>query len=280
MHPPLLERVRSLHALGVGLVLGGLLLGGMGCTSSGEREASPFLPSDTITSAVDRDSAFAMLNTMRRTAFDSAFARLGDYAVTRHVRTEQMTPAGSTTASRFHEIRYRPGDERGTIQGRDSSGTFRDGGLFGRVAPDSDPAARSANVAAQILPDQPAYIEPRTREAFRYALRADTVRDLPVYVLEATARAHGTGRDQGVRYACLRIHRPSRQLIGLTLVRDDQVLLFGEDSRMSLDLQRAADGTWVPHESRVRAVLYVPFRTPRQFRTVSAFYAYESSSAD
>ena len=232
------------------------------------------MPSDTITSAVDRDSALAVLTAMRRTAFDSAFTRLSDYTVTRSVRTEQMTPAGTTTAVRSYEIRYPPGTERGTIERRDSSGTFRDGGLFGRVAPEADPAARPENVAAQILPDQPAYVEPRTREAFRYALRAGTIRETPVYTLEATARAYGTGQDQGVRFARLRIHRPSNQLIGLTLVRDDQVLLFGEDSRMSLDLQRTADGAWVPRESRVRAVLRVPFRTPRRFRTVSTYSNY------
>jgi hypothetical protein len=211
---------------------------------------------------------------MRRTAFDSAFVRLGDYAVTRSVRTEQMTPAGTTTAVRSYDIHYQPGTERGTIQRRDSTGTFRDGGLFGRVAPESDPAARPTNVAAQLLPDQPPYIEPRTREAFRYALRADTVRGTPVYLLEATARAYGTGRDQGVRYARLRLHRPSRQLIGLTLVRDEKVLLFGEDSRLHLSLQQGPDGSWVPQTSRVRAVLYVPFRTPRQFRTVSTYDGY------
>lgn len=251
-----------------------MFLGGMGCTSSGERPASPFMPSDTITSTVDRDSALAVLTSMRRTAFDSAFVRLKDYAVTRTVRTEQLMPSGKTAAVRSYEIQYQPGAERGTIQRRDSTGTFRDGGLFGRVAPESDPAAWPTNVAAQILPDQPAYVEPRTREAFRYALRAGTFQDTPVYVLEATARPYGTGRDQGVRYARLRLHRSSRQLIGLTLVRDEQVLLFEEDSRMSLSLRRAADGAWVPRGSRVRAILSVPFRTPRRFRTVSSYTNY------
>jgi hypothetical protein len=279
MHPPLFERAFSLHVLGTALVLGGLLLGGTGCTSSSQGE-SPFMPSDTITSSVDRDSALAVLTSMRRTAFDSAFVRLSDYAVTREVRTEQLTPAGTPTAERSYEIRYAPGAERGTIERRDSSGTFRDGGLFGRVAPESDPAARPENVAAQMLPDQPAFVEPRTREAFRYALRTETVRNTPVYTLEARARARGTGQDQAVRYARLRLHRHSRQLIGLTLVRDEEVLLFGEDSRMRLDLQRTADGVWVPRESRVRAVLRVPFRTPRHVRTVSAFYEYETSPAE
>jgi hypothetical protein len=281
MHPPLIERVFSLHVLGTVLVLGGLFLGGAGCTSSAERAESPFVPADTVASAVDRDSALAVLTALRRTAFDSAFAALDDYRFMRYVRTEQMMPAGTTTAVRSYALRYPAGGGRGTIQRRDSAGTFRGGGLFGRVAPDRDPAARPPNVAAQMLPDQPAYVEPRTREAFRYALRADSLRDgTPVHVLTVRARNRGTGREQGVRYARLLIHRSSNQLIGLALVRDDQVLLFGEDSQLSLRLRRAPDGTWVPHVARVRASVHVPFRSPRQFRTVSAFYAYESSSAD
>jgi len=281
MHPPPLKRVCSLHVLGTVLLLGSVLLGGIACTESGGRASSPFVPSDTLTSAVDRDSALAVLTAMRRTAFDSAFVRLSDYAVTRSVRTEQMTPAGTTTAVRSYEIRYQPGNEHGTIQRRDSSGTFHGGGVFGRVAPNRDPRGRPPNVAAQLLPDQPAYVEPRTREAFRYALQADSLSgEIPVYVLEVTARAHGTGKDQGVRYARLLVHRPSNELIGLTLVRDDQVLLFGEDSRMSVRLRRAPDGTWVPHVARVRASVDIPLRAPRQFRTVSAFYAYEPSPAE
>lgn len=278
MHPPLLKRVCSLHVLGGVLLLGSVFLVGTGCTSSGGRTGSPLVPSDTITSAVDRDSALTVLTSMRRAAFDSAFIALDDYAVTRYVRTEQMTPAGTTTAVRSYELRYTPGTERGVIQRRDSSGTFQGGGFFGRVAPDRNPRSRPPDVAAQLLPDQPAYVEPRTREAFRYALRGDSLSNgSPVYVMEVTARAHGTGKEQGVRYARLLIHRPSKQLVGLTLVRDDQVLLFGEDSQMSVQLRRAPDGRWVPYVTRVRTSVHIPLRTPRQFRTVSAFYAYESS---
>lgn len=275
MHPPLLKRARSLHVFVALLVLGGLLLGGTGCTSSDGQSPPPFMPSDTITSAVDRDSALAVLTSMRRTAFDSAFARLSEYAYTRSVRTEQMTPAGTTTAVRSYELRYRTGGERGTFKRRDSTGSFRDGGFFGRVAPDRDPRARPPNVAAQLLPDQPAYVEPRTREAFRYALQPDMLAgEIPVYVLEVTARSRGTGREQGVRYARLLLHRSSRQLIGLSLVRDDEVLLFGEDSRMSVQLQRAPDEAWVPHVTRVRAIVHVPLRTSRRFRTVSTYDNY------
>jgi hypothetical protein len=275
MHPPRSEHARSLHALvAVALVVGALGLAG--CGGPGARPDPAFVPSDTITSAVGRDSALAVLTSMRRTAFDSAFAVLDRYHVTRTVRTEQLSPSGVATAVRSYTLRYAPAPERGVVQRRDSTGTFRGGGLFGRVAPARNPADRPADLTGQVLPDQPAYVEPRTREAFRYALRADTLlTETPVYVLEATARDRGTGRDQGVRYVRLLIDRASRQLVGLTTVRADAVLLFRENSRFSIHLRRTPDGaSWVPHVTRTRASVHVPFRTPRQFRTVSAFYDY------
>jgi hypothetical protein len=235
------------------------------------------MPADTITSAVDRDSALAVLSSMRRTAFDSAFVELDEHAFTRYVRTEQLDSSGRATAVRSYELRYPTGTGAGRIQRRDSIGAFRRGGVFSRVAPERNPTERPANLAAQVLPDQPAYVEPRTREAYRYALQTDTLLDgTPVYVLEATARDYGTGRDQGIRYARLRLDQASRELIGLTVVRADAALLFGENSRLTIHLRPGADDpqTWVPHLTRVRASVNVPFRTPRQFRTVSAFYAY------
>ena len=278
MHPPRSEHARSLHALvGVLLLVGGVGLAG--CGGPADRPAPAFVPADTITSAVGRDSALAVLTSMRRTAFDSAFAALDRYAVTRYVRTEQLSPSGAVTALRSYAVQYPDGrrDGPGTVQRRDSAGTFRRGGLFGRAAPARNPAERPANVAGQVLPDQPAYVEPRTREAFRYALGTDTLEDgPPVYVLEATARDRGTGREQGVRYVRLLVDRASRELIGLTTVRADEVLLFRENSRFHLRLRRApgAPQNWVPLVTRTRASVHVPFRTPRQFRTVSAYYNY------
>lgn len=258
------------------LLLGGLLSVLSGCSPSAPPD-SPFQPSDTIRTSVERDSALAVLTSMQRTAFDSAYAVLKEYPVSRYVRTEQLDSSGVVTAVRSYTVRYSRGarTDSGRVVRRDSTGTFRSGGFFGRAAPARNPTGRPPNVATQVLPDQPAYVEPRTRDAFRYALRADTLQDdRPIYRLEATARNRGTGRDQNVRYVRLLIDRSSRELIGLSLVRAGRVLLFREQSRMSVRLRRAPDGAWVPHVTRVRASVDVPFRTPRQFRTVSAFYNY------
>lgn len=276
MHPPRIEHARSLHVLVAVCLFGGAVLG---CSSSPDVE-SAFLPPDTIATAVERDSAISVLSSTRRAPFDSAFSALGTYSVTRSVRTEQRAPDGAVTAIRSYVLRYAPGAEPGTLLRQDSTGAFRSGGLLGRAAPARNPRDRPTDVAEQILPDEPAYVEPRTREAYRYALQADTLHDTPVYVLEARARDRGTGRDQNVRFARLLLEQDSRTLIGLTVVRAGRVLLFEENSRMRLQLRRAPDGTWVPHVSRIRASVTVPFRTPRQFRTVSAYYDYDPSPAE
>jgi len=270
------KRAPFLHAVLVGALLAGATLGSLGCTTptSGEGDP-PFLSADTASRAVPRDSTLAVLTSMKRAAFDSAFATLDDYAVTRHLRTDRLTPSGTTVAVRAYTVRYPPGTDPGHILEGDSSGTFRHGGLLSGTLSTGPPSQRPSNVAALALSDQPAYLAPRTRDAYEYILRADSLRDgTPTHVVTARARAAGTGQDQGVRYARLELERATRNLIGLTVVRAEQALLFSENSRLTLQLRRAPDGAWVPGVSRFRAMVDAPFRTPRQFRTVSAYYNY------
>jgi hypothetical protein len=278
MHPPRSEHARSLHAfVAVCLLVGGGL--GLGGCGPAEAPTARFLPADTLASGPPRDSVLAVLSSMRRAAFDSAFAVLGDYAVTRAVRTEQLDSSGAVTALSTAAVRYAPGTGAGRLLRRDSTGAFRGGGLLGGAAPTAAPTARPADLAAQMLPDQPAYVERRTREAYRYALRADTLRPgPPVYVLEARARSAGPGREQGLRYARLLLDRRSRELIGLTTVRAHEGLVFREHSRLSMRLRRLPDGRWGPFVTRVRARLQVPLHAPRHIRTVSAFYDYSLRS--
>lgn len=284
MQPSPLERARFLQMVAGGLLLVGVAVGGAGCTSPAPQAGTyaPFGTVDTMaTTEVARDSVLAVLAHMNRTAFDSAFAQLDAYAVTRHVRTEQLDTIGVATA--FHErtLRYPPGTSDGTVQHADSAGSFREGGVFSSITPAQQPTARPADLAAQALADQPAYLAPRTQEAYRYALRRDTLlNDTPVFVVEAKVRRDERGEDQGIQYARLTIDHSSHELVGLTTVRASRILLFRENSQITIRLRSAPDGEWVPHLTRFRAVVDVPFRTPRQFRTVSAYYGYEEREED
>ncbi|MEF8865040.1 MAG: hypothetical protein V5A20_04680 [Salinibacter sp.] len=277
MQPAPLKRARFLH-----IVMGGWLLvvGSLGCTSPPEhgRGSAAFGALDTTEATdVPRDSVLAVLSRLNRTAFDSAFARLDAYAVTRHVRTEQLDTTGAVTAHRTRTLRYSPGTAPGTIQRADSAGRFQAGGLLARLTPAQSRRARPGNVAPQALPDRPAYLAARTQEAYRYALRRDSLLDgTPTHVVEAKARLDERGADQSIRYARLTIDRASHELVGLTTTRASQLLLFRERSQVTLRLRRAPDAAWVPHLTRVRALVDVPLRAPRQFRTVSAYYGYDT----
>ena len=286
MQPPPSKRARFLHVIVGGLLLVGVVVGGAGCTNPPLPPGtySPFGTIDTIaTTEMSRDSVLAVLSRMNRTAFDSAFAQLDDYAVSRHVRTEQMDTTGATTAYRSLTIRYPSGSGAGTVRRADSAGAFREGGLLSGITPAQQRTAKPANLAAQALTDQPAYLAPRTQEAYRYALRRDSsLYGAPVFVVEAKARSGERGRDQDIRYARLTIDRRSHELVGLTTARSSRILLFRESSQLTIRLRPAPDSRedWVPHLTRFRALVGVPFRTARQFRTVSAYYGYAGMRTD
>jgi len=277
MQPAPSKRARFLH-----IVVGGglLVLGSLGCTHPPEHGGTyaAFGALDTIEATdASRDSVLAVLAQLNRTAFDSAFARLDAYAVTRDVRTEQLDTTGATTAYRTRTLRYPPGTGLGTIQQADSAGQFQAGGLLASLTPSQPPRARPGNLAGQVLSDQPAYLAPRTQEAYRYALRRDSLLDgTPTHVVEAKVRSGERGAGQGLRYARLTIDRASHELVGLTTTRASQILLFRERSQITVRLRRAPDRRrgWVPHLTRTRAVVDVPLRAPRQFRTVSAYHGY------
>lgn len=283
MQPPLFKRARFLHVVVGGLLLIGMSGGTLGCSSSasGPEGYTSFGVIDTIsTTEASRDSALAVLGRMNRTPFDSAFSALSEYTVTRHVRTEQLDTTGTTTAHRTLTLRYPPGDSNGAVQRADSAGSFRGGGLLSGITPAQEPTARPANLAAQTLPDQPAYLAPRTQEAYRYALRRDSLLDgRPVIRVEAKARTDERGADQSIRYARLTIDRASNALVGLTTSRVSRLLLFRENSAITIRLRHTPENSpvpWVPHLTRFRAVVDVPLRSPRQFRTVSGYYGYAS----
>lgn len=280
MQPPPPERARFLQMLLGGALLAGLLLGTSGCTDSAGpgRGYSPFGPLDTLTATdASRDSALGLLSRMNRSAFDSAFVRLDEYSFTRRARTEQLDTTGATTAYRTQTIRYRTGSDTGSIVESDSAGSFRDGGALSSITPTQDRQSMPANLAVQSLEEQPAYLAPRTQESYRYALATDTLLDgTPAYVIEAKARSYGSGADRGIRYARLTLDRVSLQLVDLTTTRASRILLFRENSLLRVGLQRAPTDSsqWVPRVTRFRALVDVPFRAPRQFRTTSAYFDY------
>lgn len=272
--PAAARRAGGLVAALVAVLLGAGLLAGCGP----DAPPPPFARATLAFAETPegRADALALLDTIQTTAMDSAFARLARQAYTRHVRTQQTGP-GAVRAARTQVVRY---DATGgaTVVRIDSAGTFPDGGL---LAPTPDPTARLTAFPADALPDDPPYRTPRTQEAYRYRVRPDTLAGgLPVRVLEIQRRADAV-QQPVIQRARLFVEADGRQLVALDLVRVSSAVLFGEASRVYVQLQRAPDAgdgpaaAWRPLLARTWAHVDARLRQPLLLETTSAFYDFE-----
>lgn len=282
MQPVLTEHARFLQSVGarvmISVLVGVLTLSLLGCerppTANGEPLFAPSAPPSPPPPA-ERDSALAVLSRMKRSVFDSAFVHLDGYGFVREVRTERLTPSGEVTAWRTRTLQYSPDGAPPRVLRSDSTGSFGDG-MLTVLAPSAAPGARPANAAAYAFPDDPAYLSPRTQEAFHFYLRrGPTMGDRATRVVEIRPKRNPDGRDQALRFARLTVARGTNQLLAAHAVRAERVLLFREDSELIVRLQPAPDGrAWVPAESRFRARVDVPLRTPQRFYTESTYSDY------
>lgn len=290
MHPLRAERARSLHRLVGASVLFSVLLsvlvaaavlggcsGGSGspetAQTGSDRGTAVFAPARSIgePEAAERDSALAVLMSMQRAVFDSAFARLADRSYTRRLRTEQIDPAtGTTIARREQTVRRDESTGAATVVSTADSGAAFESGPLDTFVPTSDPTDVPQNLAESAFPDDPAYLSERTRESFRYRLRPTTIEGRSAWTIRIQARPE-QGADQSIRYAELIVLRDSRELVAASTIRSENVLLFREESRMAIRLQSESDGTWLPAETRFRARIDIPFREAVEFRTVSTY---------
>jgi len=277
MHPPALEHVHSLRKdclRGVVLTLLATCWT-MGCATE-PPDPRMLGPNDALFTATsdERSAALTVLDSLQQNTLPAAFDRLARYAFTHRVETVQRPPEGPITARRTEVLRFPPPDstQRPLLVQADSAGSF-DGGWLDALAPKGRDGL--IDRAQYVLPDDPAYLEPRRREAFRYRLRPDTAfGERTVRVVEIRAQPGELGADQAIRHARLFVEPNTHELVGLYLVRTETSLLFREDSRMLARLRPAPDSGWVPDVTRLDARLDMPLRTARFFRLDASFSAY------
>lgn len=276
MHPSPCKHNRSLR-IGLAVALLAWLLSALGCNSHSS-PAAFYGATDTLfqSTAKERAAALEALQSMKQGPFKSAFARLPAYAFTRYVRTDQFAPGGQRTAFEERVARFHPdaGTLQHTLLRRDSAGSF-EFDTFDRFAPTGTPDTVPTRLPRHLLPEDPPYLAPRTRERYRYRLFSDTLASgTAVQAVEVHVRPIEGSDAPSIRHARLYIEPESRNLVGIYFVRSDQAALFREDSRFFASLRPAPDSGWVPHVTRFRARVAVPLRTPQEFRTVSAYYDY------
>lgn len=246
-----------------------------GCRTSSEPPGEPS-PETYQQDPDERDAVMAVLQTMKQDAIREAFARLPAYRYRQYLRTEQFDATHHRTAVAERVMRFDvPGRERvPTILQADATGTFETGTL-GRFVAASHDEHDVATWPQHVLLDDPPYLAPRNQEAFTYRFLPDTTFwGAATQVIEVRARP-GYGDAQSMRHTHLYLDRASGELVGVYLERAEGDLFFREESRFYLRLRPAPDAGWVPYTARFIARLRLPFRAPRKFRSVSAFYGYE-----
>ena len=232
-----------------------LLLALGACTEAPPASPGPDDPAE-------RDSVFALLQSVNTNTFEAAFERLAatPYRVT--TRTEQLGADGEVVASRSRTYSVTP--RAAELVAADSSGAF-DYGAFDRFASETEALpAFAESPAAHVLPAEPAYLDPRGRAAFLFETAGDTLLgDRRVRILTVRARP-GEGDDQPLRAARLYLDTAGA-LVGARVERRQGSMLFEEASTRALFLQPAPEG-WLPHRLSVASHIGAPLAAPRRFR--------------
>ncbi len=238
-----------------------------------ERPPVPLPPDE----AAERDSVLALLRVLDAADLTAAFDRLGRASYQVEVRTEQLGPDGTPAATRTRTLRVTPGGP--TLLAADSTGTF-DYGAFGRLVDHHGSGdAPGVNPVALVLPEEPAWLDPRGREAFRFAFAPDTLlggRRARVLTVEARP---GEGDEQPLRRARLYLDAKTNTLVGFRLHRRLESVLFGEASEALVLLHPGPDG-WRPHRARFATALDAPLAARRRFRLTRRYtYPTEATSS-
>lgn len=241
----------------------------------GGPDPAPLSPDE----AAARDSALALLSAADTAPLADAFERLDAFRYRVVMQTEQLGEATPTARwTIVAEITPTADGPRTDIVDSDSTGTFDYGGFSALTSDASESPLASENPAPLVLPEDPAYLDPRGREAYTFGFAPDTVLGgQPVQIVTVDAREGE--EDQALRRARLYLHRDSGALVGVRLERRTESLVFGERSDATIMLQPGPAGGWLPHHTRVEAAVDALFADSRRFRITRRYDAFEPAAA-
>jgi hypothetical protein len=251
-----------------------LLLPLAACT---EAPPAPLSPAD----AAERDSVLALLRAADSDALAAAFNRLDAFRYHVEVRTEQLSADGRAEAVRTVAAEVTPNGDAPLLDVvlADSTGAFDYGGfaLFASE-PDAKPLP-AENPAALVVPEDPAYLDPRGIEAYRFRFAPNaTLGDRRVRVLTVEARP-GEGDDKTLRHAQLYLDPATGDLVGIRLQQRMASPLFSERSDATILLQPGPAGGWLPHTTRFETTLDALFTAKRHFRLSRRYSEFAPAAA-
>jgi hypothetical protein len=226
-----------------------------------------------------RDSALALLADADDAPFANAFERLDAFRYRVVTQTEQLgeaTPVAQRTV--VAEVTPTADGPRIDVVDDASTGAF-DYGAFSVLTSDAPERPLAVeNPAPLVLPEDPAYLDPRGREAFAFGFAPDTVLGgQPVRIVTVDAREGED--DEPLRSARLYLHRGSGALVGVRLQRRTESPIFTERSDATILLQPGPAGGWLPHYTRVETAVDALFADGRRFRITRRYVDFEPAAA-
>lgn len=223
-----------------------------------------------------QDSIFAYLTSIDQAAFTNSFDQLDEKTFTRYTRTEQFDGENFLIAFEERVIRHSGSATRREFDliDHDSAGVF-DYGYLRRFVSDSEISQDPMDFARRIVPEDPAYMSPRNRDAYAYRPLPDTLMgDVSARAIEIRARPE-LGDGQSIRLVRLYVDRDLDRLIAMYVERIDQAMWYREESLFYLHIRGTSDDRWMPYNTRFETRITIPFRSAQRFRTASTYYAYE-----
>jgi hypothetical protein len=216
----------------------------------------------------ERDEAITLLERSGTDLLDASFQALDRRSHTLREHLHQLDEAGRISAFRRRTIVHEP-PETETVSS-ESEGTF-DFGAFGRFVSFDDLDRLPQNPVPFLLAEDPPFLTPRGRDVYHFAFEPDTtLGGVRVRVVAVTAIPREAD-DQPLRWARLFIEPGAEQIVGISLRRHSQNVLFGETSLLEVMLAPRPDGTWLPQRSDYRVALRAALTATRRFQLLREY---------
>ena len=206
------------------------------------------------TAGANEEAAFALLSSLDAGAVTEAYQRLDGYAYTVEVRLTEEHAGERRQAQRRLTRRPTP-DGVATrvvaVEGAWGEEAWGDGAF---------------NPLPPLLPDEPAFLTPQSREQYRYTVRPDTtIRGRRLRVVEARLRPEA-GDEQAIRRARFLIDPRSDAVLGVEVDRASASALFDETGHAAVYLRPGPDDAPVPAHAVAETMVDVSGAPPRRLR--------------
>ncbi|NNF57764.1 MAG: hypothetical protein HKN04_05935 [Rhodothermaceae bacterium] len=211
------------------------------------------------------DSAFALLASLNHNTIAEAYARLNRTPHTAEIELATLDSAGQVLTRSIRRVERRP-----TADGVQETVVRAD---TAAIAPGEESWAEQLTVRnplPRVLPDDPAFLDPRARDQYRYTMRNDSTRDGRRRIVEARLRDE-VDTEQAIASARYHLAGEDKTILSVDMRRASTSVLFDETSGVQVRLGATAEGVLVPRIAIMESTVDVPGSPPTRLRLTQRF---------